>query len=68
MPQGWSAVETSVTPAPAGTGTPAPALSSALPPGVFGEAMLGTLAGRGANNAAAKRRRPSVIPRSPAAG
>jgi hypothetical protein len=43
-------------------------MPTALPPGVFGEAMLGTLAGRGVNNAAATLRRPSVIPRSPAAG
>lgn len=73
VPQSWAAVETAATPAPAapaGTQRPSagPAMSSALPPGVFGEAMLGTLAGRGANNAAAKLRRPSVIPRSPAAG
>lgn len=76
VPQGWAVMEDSLAAAsPAlggltGTGGPigAPTMSSALPPGVFGEAMLGTLAGRGANNAAAKLRRPSVIPRSPAAG
>lgn len=76
VPQGWAAMKDSmvaVSPATDGltsTGSPisAPTMSSALPPGVFGEAMLGTLAGRGANNAAAKLRRPSVIPRSPAAG
>lgn len=71
VPQGWAAVQTAEAPATlasAGRPTTAPTMSSALPPGVFGEAMLGTLAGRGANNAAAKLRRPSVIPRSPAAG
>lgn len=79
VPQGWAAMKDSAavaaTPAPValastatGSSMTAPTMSSALPPGVFGEAMLGTLAGRGANNAAAKLRRPSVIPRSPAAG
>jgi PPE-repeat protein len=71
VPQSWAAAE-AAAPAPvgvtAGRALAAPTMSSALPPGVFGEAMLGTLAGRGANNAAAKMRRPSVIPRSPAAG
>jgi PPE-repeat protein len=74
VPQSWAAT---VTPAasPAGataTGAMAsaapPPTSAALPPGMFGETMLGTLAGRGVSNAAAKLRRPSVIPRSPAAG
>lgn len=75
VPQGWSAVEAVAPPAPAALASTANSspltartTSAALPPGVFGEAMLGTLAGRGANNAAAKLRRPSVIPRSPAAG
>lgn len=71
VPQGWAATKDSVVGATATalTGSPsAPAMAPALPPGVFGEAMLGTLAGRGANSAAAKLRRPSVIPRSPAAG
>ncbi|MEB3070253.1 PPE family protein [[Mycobacterium] vasticus] len=73
VPPGWAAVEAAPTPnraVLASTGSPmtAPAMASPLPPGVFGEAMLGTLAGRGANTAAAKLRRPSVIPRSPAAG
>jgi len=75
VPQGWAAAEAATPLAPsalASTGTSSPmstqTMPSALPPGVFGEAMLGTLAGRGANNAAAKLRRPSVIPRSPAAG
>lgn len=74
VPQGWAAGE-AVAPtvplsagAPGGTAAAGPAMPAALPPGVFGEAMLGTLAGRGANNAAAKLHRPSVIPRSPAAG
>jgi PPE-repeat protein len=49
-------------------GTAAPMTSGALPPGTFGEAMLGTLAGRGVSNAATKLRRSRVIPRSPAAG
>ncbi|UVO12157.1 PPE family protein [Mycobacterium sp. SVM_VP21] len=74
VPQGWAAVESTATgpaaaaPAANATAPAAPPISSTPPPGVFGEAMLGTLAGRGANNAAAKLRRPSVIPRSPAAG
>ena len=73
VPQGWAAIQAAAAPAPAAlasTGSPmsAATMSAALPPGVFGEAMLGTLAGRGANTAAAKLRRPSVIPRSPAAG
>lgn len=75
VPQAWAATETTGTTAPtAGNATLArPAItaaapSTALPPGIFGEAMLGTLAGRGASNAAAKLRQPSVIPRSPAAG
>lgn len=73
VPQTWAA-----TPAPAAS-FPAPVLpatatadpppaSAVLPPGMFGEAMLGTLAGRGISNTAAKLQRPSVIPRSPAAG
>lgn len=77
VPQGWAAREVGVTraagtaptaPVIAGSSMTAPKKSAALPPGVFGEAMLGTLAGRGANTTAAKLRRPSVIPRSPAAG
>lgn len=75
VPQGWAAVPAAAGPVPAalastatGGPTAAPTMSSTLPPGVFGEAMLGTLAGRGANSAATKLRRPSVIPRSPAAG
>jgi PPE-repeat protein len=74
VPQSWAAT---VTPAASPVGATAtgamasaapPPTSAALPPGMFGETMLGTLAGRGVSNAAAKLRRPSVIPRSPAAG
>lgn len=54
--------------APASGAAAAPMTPAAFSPGMFGESMLGTLAGRGVNNAAAKARRPSVIPRSPAAG
>lgn len=74
VPQTWAATATPpVRPAAAPasgaiTAPTAPATSPALQPGMFGEAMLGTLAGRGASNAAVKARRPSVIPRSPAAG
>lgn len=67
VPQGWTATETPASVSREAAAT-APTVSSVLPPGVFGEAMLGTLAGRGANGAAARMRRPSVIPRSPAAG
>lgn len=68
VPQGWAAREAVAPAAPAPVPPVGTAPTTVLPPGVFGEAMLGTLAGRGANNAAAKLRRPSVIPRSPAAG
>ncbi len=71
VPQAWAATVTPPGTAPAASvgSTAAPQIASApIPPGIFGEAMLGTLAGRGASNAAAKLRRPSVIPRSPAAG
>ncbi|MDQ2626199.1 MAG: PPE family protein [Actinomycetota bacterium] len=69
VPQGWAAAEMTAS-AQIGTGVPSTTVTtpSALPPGVFGEAMMGTLAGHGATNAAAKARRSSVIPRSPAAG
>ncbi|HEU4360934.1 MAG TPA: PPE family protein [Mycobacterium sp.] len=70
VPQAWAA--TPAGPAAAAVSTvsaaAAPAGSAALAPGMFGEAMLGTLAGRAVNNVAGQRRRPSVIPRSPAAG
>lgn len=76
VPQAWAATVTPpvnlasatlpATSVPAGAA--APAAPAALQPGMFGEAMLGTLAGRGVSNAAGKLRRPSVIPRTPAAG
>jgi PPE-repeat protein len=73
VPQSWAATVTppaspAAAVAPATSAVGAPAATAALPPGMFGETMLGTLAGRGVSNAAAKLRRPSVIPRSPAAG
>lgn len=73
VPQAWAATPTPVvspTPAaaPAIGAASVPSAPAALPPGMFGETMLGTLAGRGVSNAVAKLRRPSVIPRSPAAG
>ena len=72
VPQAWSATTTPATATatlPAGATTPtAPITAQPVQPGMFGEAMLGTLAGRGVNNAAAKLRRPSLIPKSPAAG
>ncbi|MGH3553278.1 MAG: PPE family protein [Mycobacterium sp.] len=72
VPQTWAATATlPVSNAAALPGTAAaaaPAASAAMPPGMFGEALLGTLAGRGVSNVAAKLRRPSVVPRSPAAG
>jgi PPE-repeat protein len=71
VPQGWTATVTLPT-AAAGVAAPTPAApppATVLPgQGVFGEALLGTLAGRGVSNLAAKMRRPSVIPRSPSAG
>lgn len=71
VPQTWAATATPPTdpaalPAP-GAGT-APLASTGMPAGIFGESLLGTLAGRGVSNVAAKLRTPSVIPRSPAAG
>lgn len=66
VPQAWAA-----TPAGATGAAPPTAratVPAALTPGMFGEAMLGTLAGRAVNNAAGGRQRPSVIPRSPPAG
>ncbi|MEO8814915.1 MAG: PPE family protein [Mycobacterium sp.] len=73
VPQSWSATASTPLKAaamalPSLSAVTAPAVGGTLPPGMFGEAMLGTLAGRGVSNAAAKRRRPTVIPRSPAAG
>ncbi len=73
VPQAWAATTPAVaSAAPAlsavGATAAAPAASAAVQPGMFGEAMLGTMAGRVVSNAAAKARRPSIIPRSPAAG
>jgi PPE-repeat protein len=74
VPQSWSAtvtppVSSAAAPAPGGSAAVAPATVATIPGGgMFGEALLGALAGRGVSNAAAKLRRPSVIPRSPAAG
>lgn len=73
VPQTWAATaSTPVTPAamvlPSTSAVTASTVGETLPPGMFGEAMLGTMAGRGVSTAAAKLRRPSVIPRSPAAG
>jgi PPE-repeat protein len=74
VPQAWAATTTPPA-SPASAAAPATgamastaAPTAALPPGMFGETMLGTLAGRGVSNAATKLRRPSVIPRSPSAG
>lgn len=73
VPQSWTAT---VVP-PDGPGTVSAARSgvSGAPTsavtareGIFGEALLGTLAGRGVSTVAAKMRRPGVVPRSPAAG
>lgn len=73
VPQSWSAtastpVQAAAMTLPGTSAVSASAVGGTLPPGMFGEAMLGTLAGRGVSNAAAKLRRPTVIPRSPAAG
>ena len=73
VPQTWAATATpSVNPAaltfPSASAVPVPAASIGMSNGVFGEALLGTLAGRGVSNIAAKLRTPSVIPKSPSAG
>ncbi|MGH3555771.1 MAG: PPE family protein, SVP subgroup, partial [Mycobacterium sp.] len=73
VPQTWAATATlpvsNATPLPGASAAAAPAALGAMPGGgMFGEALLGTLAGRGVSNVAAKLRRPSVVPRSPAAG
>lgn len=68
VPQTWAA--TATLPSSAAAALPATAAApaaSAMPPGMFGEALLGTLAGRGVSNITGKMRA-SVIPRSPAAG
>lgn len=73
VPQTWAATATPpVNPAALTLPSPAPgaaaAASNGMAPGMFGEALLGTLAGRGVSNVAAKLRATSVVPRSPAAG
>ena len=72
VPQTWAA--TATLPTSSAPGLPsisatAAAVPAAIMPGngMFGEALLGTLAGRGVSNIAGKMRT-SVIPRSPAAG
>jgi PPE-repeat protein len=71
VPQTWAATATTAVD-PAALTVPSagtsPLASNGMPPGVFGESLLGTLAGRGVSNVAAKLRQPRVIPRSPAAG
>jgi PPE-repeat protein len=73
VPQTWAATATPpVSPAalavPGTGGGAVPVASTGMSSGMFGEALLGTLAGRGVSNVAAKLRTPSVIPRSPSAG
>lgn len=71
VPQTWAATATppvSLTGLGSSGAPAAPAATAGMPPGMFGEALLGTLAGRGVSNVAAKLRPTSVIPRSPAAG
>jgi PPE-repeat protein len=73
VPQTWAATATpSVNPAaltfPSASAAPVPTTSIGMSNGIFGEALLGTLAGRGVSNVAAKMRTPSVVPRSPSAG
>jgi len=71
VPQTWAATATTAVD-PAALTVPSagtsPLASNGMPAGVFGESLLGTLAGRGVSNVAAKLRQPRVIPRSPAAG
>ncbi|ODR07333.1 hypothetical protein BHQ15_11135 [Mycolicibacillus koreensis] len=71
VPATWAStarpVATIAAELPTAAGAAAPVTS--LPAsGVAGEALLGTLAGRGVSGAAAKTRRRSVMPRPPAAG
>jgi len=73
VPQTWAATATTpVNPAaiafPSAGAAPVPAASIGMSNGIFGESLLGALAGRGVSNVAAKLRQPGVIPRSPAAG
>lgn len=72
VPQTWAAtatppVSTAGAALPVASAAAAPGASATMSPGAFGEALLGTLAGRGVSNVAA-RARTSVIPKSPAAG
>jgi PPE-repeat protein len=71
VPQTWAATATPAVD-PAALAVPsagaAPLASDAMPQSIFGESLLGTLAGRGVSNVAAKLRATSVVPRSPAAG
>jgi len=71
VPQTWAATATpAVNPAALSLPNPvaAPVAADAMPQSIFGESLLGTLAGRGVSNVAAKMRTKSVVPRSPAAG
>lgn len=73
VPQTWAATATpAVDPAALALPSPNPSSAVAAPGGMalgtFGEALLGTLAGRSVSNVAAKLRTPRVVPRSPAAG
>jgi PPE-repeat protein len=73
VPETWAATATLPTSSAAplaGTGAAAaPAAAVTMPgSGIFGEALLGTLAGRGVSSIAGKMRSSSVVPRSPAAG
>jgi PPE-repeat protein len=73
VPQTWAATATPpVNPAALALPnvSPGPAVAPAheMSPSMFGEALLGTLAGRGVSNVAAKLRATSIVPRSPAAG
>ncbi|MGV0634004.1 PPE family protein [Mycolicibacillus trivialis] len=69
VPPSWttSVRATPVVPAAIDTAA-APAGAAAFAPAMFGEALLGTLAGRGVSTAAAGRRRPATTSRTPATG
>ncbi len=73
-PPTWAMPASAVTPAsftlPVASAPAASGVVGGFPGGAFGETMLGTLAGRGLGGATARAvsRRPSVVPRSPAAG
>ncbi|HTM85924.1 MAG TPA: hypothetical protein VL179_13665, partial [Mycobacterium sp.] len=79
VPQSWAAtVRPTLTSAPAAlalvpAAVAAPIGESTFASGMFGEALLGSMAGRGVSNTAAKRRRRGVkdtleAPRTPATG